>query len=225
MKYQTGHNLVNLMIGMVLSMIAVLASLTLFRSLGEVAIETRSGTNHDGQISSAMLMLQLELQNAGFGINDAGAAHIVSVDGGASSDQLYWRYKLNGAFECRKLIYTETKVSLGDAEDVSRLEIFKQQAGCTETSALEIDVTWEPYVVIANFNPMSAPNSSFLNVGPLVKEDCWPYGQGEIQSRYTVRIQVDGAVRNAQVSDAGTSVGISTKANEYYYCLTNLTGA
>jgi len=62
---QLGVSLISLMVGLLLSMIGILAGLTLYKNIVQTTVQTRSDAVQDGQIASALLTLQLELQSAG----------------------------------------------------------------------------------------------------------------------------------------------------------------
>lgn len=65
---QRGFNLISLMIGMVISLITVLAMLSLYRTLVGVSVESASLAKVEGQKASGLLTAQIALQQAGFGL-------------------------------------------------------------------------------------------------------------------------------------------------------------
>ncbi|TBV09061.1 PilW family protein [Phytopseudomonas dryadis] len=89
---QHGITLVSLMVGTVLSMLTILAMLALYKNLIQVAVVATKDANHDGQLASALLVAQLELQSAGFGMDGtvADAFYLPTA-----KPALLWRYRTN----------------------------------------------------------------------------------------------------------------------------------
>jgi hypothetical protein len=67
-NHQQGFNLISLMIGMVISLITVLAMLSLYRTLVGISVESASLAKVEGQKASGLLTAQIALQQAGFGL-------------------------------------------------------------------------------------------------------------------------------------------------------------
>lgn len=69
LNQQRGISLISLMVGTVLSMLTIIAMLALYKNLVQVAVDATQDANHDGGLASALLVAQLELQGAGFGMD------------------------------------------------------------------------------------------------------------------------------------------------------------
>lgn len=70
MRYTRGITLLNLLIGMVVSSIGVLAMLSLYKGMAEHSAISINDATQDGQQTLGILAAQMELQRAGFGINN-----------------------------------------------------------------------------------------------------------------------------------------------------------
>jgi Tfp pilus assembly protein PilW len=133
---QRGLSLIGLLIGLLISVLCILASLTLYKSLIRVATESKLDSMHDGQLAAAALVIQMEVQSAGYGITGADADDILVRIPATGERQLLWRYTLdNGTtFECRGLHESSMTESNGDKYRV--LRVIKASSGCNGTVAL-----------------------------------------------------------------------------------------
>lgn len=116
-RYQRGFNLISLLVGVVISLISILAMLSLYQSLVANALVATQDARQDGQVTSARLIIQNDLVGAGYGIEDEDAARDavivqevsadaseteITVPGGASADEgnvVVWRY-LDTSWQC-----------------------------------------------------------------------------------------------------------------------------
>lgn len=205
---QQGMSLIGLMIGMLLSIVTVLAAMSMYKSLVSTAIDTKADASHDGQLASAMLTLQLELQSAGFGIDNAAVAnHLVDAD---AQQSLYWRSQTtptSGLYQCKGVRYVTTA-----AESTLTLV---QSAGCNDTDGLA-SLIWTDQAVLARF----VVNAGVNLAAPIITFDattatCFPFGQGEAD--------VYGVVNITAQSAASRATGNAVAANNYSFCLPNLT--
>ena len=86
-----GETLVGLMVGMALSLLTVAAMLALYQGMVVVSRDTTRLAQRDGQVASAAMAAQMEMQQAGFGIEPGtpGSSLWVSTDG----RQVVWRFR------------------------------------------------------------------------------------------------------------------------------------
>lgn len=131
---QRGLSLIGLLIGLLISVLCILASLTLYKTLIRVATESKLDSMHDGQLAAASLVIQMEVQSAGFGIENAGSSDVLVRIPTAGERQVLWRYKKpDNTFECRglhELPLTENEVNY------RVLRVVRVAAGCNGTVAL-----------------------------------------------------------------------------------------
>lgn len=215
-KNQLGVSLISLMIGIFISMMCILASMTLYKHLISAATETKLGTIHDGQIASAMLTTQLEVQAAGFGIDDADNSHIQVVDGG-NTQQVYWRYFKSPDYICRGL-NEDQEVDNNSGITYRRLTVIKAD-NCDAASALA-GLNWQLQAVLgrwAQVGPVDTyiTNNQTLFNFQLANDNCSPFGNSTDNNHYSLVITVPGT---AFLNGAN---GVTL--NNYRYCLPNTT--
>lgn len=223
---QKGLSLIGLLIGLLISVLCILASLTLYKSLIQVATESKLDSNHDGQLASAMLMIQLEVQSAGYGIDGADVSHIIVHNPTAGERQLLWRFTTDNSttFECRGLY------EKGEEEGSFRsLSLIKVDSGCDGTAALN-SFTWETDDPITVLGRWRVVQDDVEDVGlddyisdhgamfkfHLTPEACNPYGAPGVaaEQRLLLTVTVPGSAF-LQGADGMT-------ATEYEYCLPNI---
>ena len=96
-KKQSGATLIGLMIGLLVSMIGILGSLSLYKTLTQTSVDATFDTKHDGNAAIALSRAAREIQSAGFGLPapqpaDATwpvgiAPHLIIID----PQQIIWR--------------------------------------------------------------------------------------------------------------------------------------
>lgn len=147
---QRGLSLIALLIGLLISVLCILASLTLYKSLIRVAADSKMDSMHDGQLAAASLVIQMEVQSAGYGIASADADDVMEHIPTAGERQLLWRYIPNGGttYECRGLHeYSETETISGVTATFRVLRVVKVASGCNGTAALNT-FTWGTLVSV-----------------------------------------------------------------------------
>ncbi|MEY4589508.1 MAG: hypothetical protein RL497_1584 [Pseudomonadota bacterium] len=197
---QQGSTLISILIGMLISLLCIGGSLTLYKNLVRVAGETNIDAIYDGQIALAMLTARLELQNAGFGIPGVGTTHINSQST-TSANTLYWRYKINNQFYCKGLRDT----AVGSNREI---QLLNASTGCTESAALNT-LTYANAQTLGEFKNYASPVISFA----VSTQSCWPYGVGKVAQHSQVVITANSAAKqfNAAVS-----------TSNYTFCLPNI---
>lgn len=222
---QNGMSLIGLLIGLLISVLCILASLTLYKNLIQVATENKLDSNHDGQLASAMLMIQLEVQSAGYGINDADESHIIVRSPTTGERQLLWRFSTDGStFECRGLY------EKGEEEGSFRsLSLIRVESGCNGSGALDT-FTWKTDAPIAVLGRWRVVQDDIDGIGlddyvddhgtmfnfDLSPQACNPYGVPGVaaEPRLLLTITVPGSAF-LQGAEGMT-------ATQYEYCLPNI---
>ncbi len=77
-----------MMVGLLISIVTVVTMLSAYRSMVATSVPATRSAQRDGQIASALLTAQIELQQAGFGVSDAGSDIQLSAD----RRSIYWRF-------------------------------------------------------------------------------------------------------------------------------------
>lgn len=183
------------MLGMLISTIGVLATLTLYKSLMFVAVDAKSDALHDGQLVASLLAIQLNVQNAGFGL-DSTNTHITIVES-SSQKNLFWRYKVNNVVNCQGL----KRYSANNNKKLV-LEYIEAAQGCDEATQLETMV-WSTTEKLAVFNNSVTELVDFN----LLPQSCSPYGLDDSGNFYMLTLSgktaahVNGAQANGQTVD------------------------
>ena len=228
LSQQKGLSLIGLMIGLLISVVCILGSLTLYKNLIQVATESKLDSNHDGQLASAMLVIQLGVQNAGFGIEpDATTPSILINNPEAGKTQLLWRFLKDGTideYECR---------GLHEEEDTTNgvfrvLKVIKVVDGtCNESTPLE-NFTWEtdtPLVVLGRWRVLDdglgldnyiTTNGTMFNFQLATNVKCNPYGANTSADGLHAFLTI--SVPGSAHLQGATGMGVT----QYEYCLTNI---
>lgn len=212
MKYQSGTSLVGLMIGLLVSVVGILASLTLYKTLVGVVTEAKADALHDGQLATTLLAIQLKVQNAGFGLNN-NLDNILVVET-ASEKRLYWRYRINNQVICEGLRrYTKT-INGNDRIAIDYLEA--TGTTCTDVLALPT-MLWAPITTVSVFSQNITTTVDFN----IANQSCSPYG-----------MDAPGDFKVLTLTGKGAATLAGAKANNQALedttlrlCLSNIKGA
>lgn len=218
---QRGMTLISLMIGLVISMLAILGSLSLYKTLISVATDSKLDAQHDGQLAAAMLTVQMEIQNAGYGIDEAGTEHVIETEatvGGAVERDLRWRFLDDTTYVCRRLV-DASEVDL-DSGLTYRVLKLMTATDCDAAGALTTK-TWDPdNVTVLGRWPLVdgqglttyiATHSALFEF-EITSTTCSPYGATLRGNHLQVSLS---APSSAEIN------GVATLANTYEYCLPN----
>ncbi len=181
-RLQIGVTLISLLIGMLISIFSVLSILALYKNLVTVSISASSDASHDGQVATALVTAQLELQNAGYGIANADGLHLNT---NANGTEIRWRYYDNGAYQCRLI-----REIVIDA-NTRKLEFFEADKNCDATSELS-SVAWKSLSVLTRISRTEAiPEQIFTFSVATTK--CSPYGVGATDKHLVVSMSAIGS--------------------------------
>lgn len=220
---QSGISLIGLMVGLFISMMCILASLTLYKNLIHVAAESKVDTVFDGQMTTALMVAQMQIQTAGFGIDDAGTDDIVvqttpqagSVD---AKSELLWRYQEGATVKCVGLVDETVSVTENSESYIFRRLMMQQvDSGCNTTTNL-VDMTWTPSSVLARWNRIGTLKT-YINGGnnlfnySLATVQCSPFGAVAQDQHLQITITTPSS------TTLNTSAG--TAENSLLLCLPN----
>lgn len=180
---QKGLSLISLLIGLFISMLCILAGMTLYKSTLTLSGQSKIDADLDGQLISVLLTLQQEIQRAGYGIAGAGA-NAISRTGTATSPVLAWRYLEDDGvtFRCRGVV----EYSWSNFRSVALIDA----QGCNADVALNM-LTWIPVdeangrtTVIARMPEIGVlksylddvANDSLFTFSAPAPAQCSPYG-------------------------------------------------
>ena len=130
---QRGYTLVGMMVGLALSLLTIVAMLALYKTMIDLSSDATRSAERSGQLGAATLAAELELQQAGFGIEPGEAGENLLVAAG----QVVWRFRELGAaaadYQCAGL-------RLATADDGPRGLYLLPATPCT--SADDAGLTW-----------------------------------------------------------------------------------
>lgn len=88
---QAGQTLIGMMVGLLLSLLGIVAMLALYKAMVDVSVDATLGSQRDGQLVAGLLGAQVELQQAGWRIEPGTPGNTVELrDGGR---QVVWRFR------------------------------------------------------------------------------------------------------------------------------------
>lgn len=223
---QNGMSLISLLIGLLISVLCILGSLTLYKNLIHVATETKLDSNHDGQLASAMLVIQLEVQSAGFGIDSPTSASILRHVPATGELQLLWRFTTDGGttYQCRGL-YEQSD----EQGPYRKLSLIKVDAGCDAGTALNT-LTWNTSTPVTILGKWRVVDDEVDDIGlddyiadhgtmfdfELTQKACNPFNLNGVATdvRGHLTVTVPGSAFLQGAADMA--------ATEYEYCLPNI---
>ncbi len=228
---QLGLSLISLMVGMVISLIAVLGALALYRSTTQTVFGAGGlvrSSIQDGQLATGLLSAQIALQGAGYGISSPSSGNhlllisnavlnastgkldgtVLAINGAAQSgNALVWVH--NPGLSANTASYS-CGALLSDSSNKA-LYLLQSSTGCHPLSANWKTISWTSRAlvedqVLAQAVTLSARNGS----------NCWPYGAvPETISK------LSAPAASVSVS-LGYASSVSGSSNTYISCLANL---
>ncbi len=184
---QAGVTLISLLVGMVVSMLAILASLSMFRHLVTASAEAKTDARQEGDLSLAVLRLDTELQAAGFNMGRApgdgrNLDFVTATTADGSRQDVAWRFNDGAQFVCRR-------ATSSTSNGIYSLDLFSAPAAsCTAAwplaANLSVDANWTfaerlVYLPLQNLTTQAAaftqPLITFAS--PAANDrPCMPYG-------------------------------------------------
>ena len=186
---QRGATMISLLVGMVVSMLAILASVSMFHDLVRTSAEAKTDARHEGDLSLAVLRLDQEILSAGFDMGPASTEDVnkdfLAVTEGTAAEpgtsRLAWRYNNNGNYVCKRA------VSLRQ-EDSFILELYDAKNGiCTKDfpltkEAIENNDNWATpaeelvHLQLQSFAGAITFKRPLINFAPGGNFACSPFG-------------------------------------------------
>lgn len=220
---QQGFTLISLLVGATLSMFSIIAMLTLYKNLiGNAAIATQDA-RQDGQVAAARMILQRDMQTAGYAMTATVNTDLVLMKNAAldtttlsgqqislpSSERgnaLLWRYGTGNTSICQGVL------SSGGAL------LSLSAASCSGSLASQAWMA-TPLIVSpqAGLNNLASFSSAVGDAAFSVNyQDCWPYQKDDrpLASHLAVSLQTN--LTNS-TSDSATYA----EANLLTFCLPN----
>ena len=180
MNAQKGVTLINLLIGLLIAMLCIIAVLSLYRIVVHTGADSRKAATHDSQLQQAFSTTQMLIQNAGFGL-DSTIPQVtmgnIAITGTNQTNvqALLWREAeyANGPASC----YGLADIAVSGARQLISLK--STDANCS--SANLTTLTWIQDRVLAQLSDISADSSNPAQViFNLNSTACTPYGAGNL---------------------------------------------
>lgn len=222
---QRGFNLVSLLVGVSLSMISILALLSLYKNLIGVSVQSIQDSRQDGQIAAAVLTAQRELLNAGFRIdpdtvpvtsrvlllsgatlNNGTLSGTAQTIGTASvvGNAMVWIYKATstGNAACAGLLVQN-----------GVLIRLQGPSGCTQVSQWN-STSWVAVTLIEANQPSGFFTAQYA--------PCWPFGKSSDTTSAATRVQVVLTAITSTVDIKSTDPQPAYVKSKSTVCLPNL---
>lgn len=225
---QRGVSMISLMIGLLVSMVAILAVTSMHKSLIRVTIDSKTSAIQDSSVAVALMQLQLDLHNAGYGINSADSGTVIAT---TLSDvpTLLWRY-LDDENDLNSVIckgvqdqpYNDAITGKPGRELIDLTTTRTSNSACNLEDDLAA-IIWadDEKRTVAQFRNHTQALFDF----EVSTADCAPYGFGMAESHFVVSVSAESSAGSAQslASDEGAALDASTivKPIKYQYCLAN----
>ena len=176
---QRGMSLISMMIGLLISMLCVLACFTAYKNLVHISADNKVFSAYDGKLALAMNVLEKSVQAAGFGIADAGSDDIRVITNGTTR-QLLWRYQdtASGTYLCRG--FEETSVA-ESGENYREMRITDAAGTCSAEGDLAA-MTWNVRNIIARWQLGDNELTDYITDNGAVfalsvtEAECLPFG-------------------------------------------------
>ncbi|GGP20478.1 PilW family protein [Silvimonas iriomotensis] len=239
---QRGWTLTSLMVGMVVSMLVIIAMLSLYRIGARMTFDPVNGmqpvASQDRQATTGLLTAQNQLQSAGFGISGASKTSdfvIVNTASGVSSAQtlpssgevsgtaVYWDSNTTptgtATWVCQGLISQASSTT----PVTWSLSLVQASSSCNPVATKWNTTTWSSTTVLASGLPAAVTFTASASAGA-----CWPFGaEVNTASIPLAAGSVVSALASTQSASAGLSVQMkwstSTGNNNWSSCLSNFT--
>lgn len=166
---QKGFTLVELMVGLVISMLCMIMMLMLFKQTTQIGISSSQDAEYDAQIQTGLLVAQKFIQNAGYG---SGKTYDIKTGSYASNNALFWRLIPNVdstsiAYQCQGI--AERIAQDGNAY-IHRLMLIRKT--CNANNDWQLGA-WEDDQVIVVFRSLKPEPVFNYN---LITGQCSPFG-------------------------------------------------
>ncbi|WP_248796087.1 PilW family protein [Pseudomonas sp. MWU13-2105] len=236
---QRGFTLISLMVGTVISLLSILAMLSLYKNLVYISATSIQSARQDGQVASALLTAQRELTNGGFWSGSATARASSDIDNyfvllsgatltngtlaGTATAQANFPTLTSAApngitgnaivWSYQTNATATTASCAGLAVINGALVSLKGAAGCTQASTQWNTTTWTSTTLIE-----AGQSATLFSVGFAA---CWPYGRTTDSSNTAYRLQVSLSANNSTLDPNSSSPQPAYVKSKATACLIN----
>lgn len=147
--FQRGQTLIGMMVGLVISLLTIAAMLAVYKMMIEVSGAATSDSLRDGQVASGLLAAQIEVQQAGFGVDQPvlapGGAALATSDStirrliavADDGKRVTWSYRLSGRDFCAGLDIVP------DTQGGARMYSLARRDDCSDAAAVLAEDDWD----------------------------------------------------------------------------------
>ena len=198
-RHISGATLIGLMIGLLVSMIGILGSLSLYKTLTQTSVDATFDAKNDGNASLVLSQIGTLVQNTGFGLQSIDSPHLTIP----TPSQIIWREATDLPatavnVKCSRIVEQIAVAANDGSEDVAvGIEAKKillqtitrtQSNACHPQTALSLipDDVWEDGIqTVLSINTLTRLNSTYsktaatqtlLNASLEITTACSPYG-------------------------------------------------
>jgi len=176
---QSGATLISLLVGMLISMFAVLGALTMYRTVAYQQATAKEMASADTSMTGALLSLQIDLQSAGFGETNAATGQDFLLLKNAS----FYNGHLSGTqVSLSGTEQTGNAVVWGELDDLTTYSCHALVATATGLLVLDVDAGCSSATdwVSNNWNNSGsiwtpATGADLSSMFSVAKGSCWPY--------------------------------------------------
>lgn len=228
---QFGVSLVGLMVGMAISLLAILGALSLHKTASRTLFGTGGlvvSAQQDGQLASGLLTAQMALQGAGFGVAGAASNTQLLLLTGASFDGetfklLGTKASINATAQAgNAVVWVHNPGLSADAgqhrclallsnPDTKAFYLLQSNGACQPLATQWDQITWKRQTLVSDHLMSQAVALSVRNASA-----CWPYGA---VPETIAKIAPPAASVSVALSYASSVTG---SGNTYTSCLANL---
>lgn len=183
MKSQLGTTLIGLLVGLVISMLCIIAVLSVYRTMVKTGVDSRVASTHDTQLQSGFTTAQMFLQNAGFGLD--GSSHFlqsdtISIDS-KNVNAILWRFKEGSTVVCQGLADVATADNKKRSFILLNGFLGETETNCSETESLSsTTIKWKVKATLAELEDYSLDKSNPKQINfEQSTANCTPYGAGD----------------------------------------------
>ena len=237
-REQRGFTLISLMVGTVISLLGILAMLSLYKNLVYTSAASIQSARQDGQVSSALLTAQRELMNGGFWSGSATARASSDIDNyfvllsgatltngtlaGTATAQANFPTLTSAApngITGNAIVWSYQTSSAAVASCAGLAVIngalvsLKGAAGCTQASSQWSSTTWTSTTLIE-----AGQGATMFSVGFAT---CWPYGRTTDTTNTAYRLQVTLSANNSTLDPNSTDPQPAYVKSKATACLIN----
>lgn len=202
---QSGVSLIGLMVGLILSMLVVLAMLSVYRISVRVSVDATQSAQLTGQLSTGLLGAQMRLQGAGFRVVDPGysTSLLVLAEATLNDEVLSGTQQDTLPARGNAVIWREGERCSGLLAEGANLFFLASNESCTNTSAAIDTLTWTSASRLVG----EAGGDNRTTIEVIANEgECRPFGVTESSGRFSVTLNVRYLTRDGDFDNARPSV-------------------